>query len=81
VTVDGAAAPELGPGDAFGEIALLRDVPRTATVAALEDTRLLALEREHFLAAVTGHPDSTAAADEVVGARLGALRPALGPAA
>ncbi len=81
VSVDGAAAPELGPGDAFGEIALLRDVPRTATVAALEDTRLLALEREHFLAAVTGHPDSTAAADEVVGARLGALRPALGPAA
>ncbi|MEP7335407.1 MAG: MFS transporter [Actinomycetota bacterium] len=81
VTVDGAAAAELGPGDAFGEIALLRDVPRTATVTALEDTSLLALEREHFLAAVTGHPDSTAAAEEVVGARLAALRPVLGPRA
>jgi MFS family permease len=80
VDVDGAPAPELGPGDGFGEIALLRDVPRTATVQALDDSTLYALEREHFLAAVTGHPESTAAADEVVGARLGTIRPALGPA-
>ncbi len=71
MTVDGAPTGELGPGDSFGEIALLRDVPRTATVTAETDGRLLALGREEFLDAVTGHPPSARAADAVVGARLG----------
>jgi MFS family permease len=75
VTVDGTATGELGPGDSFGEIALLRDVPRTATVTAETDSELLALGREEFLDAVTGHPPSARAADAVVGARLG-LAPA-----
>jgi len=70
VEVDGAERAELGPGEFFGEIALLRDVPRTATVRALEPLRLYALDRDVFLPVVTGHAPSYEAAETVVGARL-----------
>ena len=70
VTHDGALLRQEGPGDFFGEIGLLRDVPRTATVTAVEDTVLLALSREDFLAAVTGQSDAFRAADDVVSLRL-----------
>jgi CRP-like cAMP-binding protein len=60
-------------GDCFGEIALLREVPRTATVVALSDVDLLALEREEFLAAITGDRRALAAGHELVEERLAAV--------
>jgi MFS family permease len=56
-----------------GEIALLRDVPRTATVGAETGCDLLALERDDFLAAVGGHSGSAGIAQDVVSARLGVV--------
>ena len=77
ILVDGQVVRVTGPGSYFGEIALLRDVMRTATVRAKTDVELEALERDDFIAAVTGHAASAEAADSVVAARLGSLRPGL----
>ena len=70
VVQDGHAVSELAASDYFGEIALLKDVPRTATVTARTPVVLYALDRDDFLAAVTGHPESEEAAETVVSARL-----------
>ncbi len=74
VTADGEHRASIIAGGFFGEIALLRDTPRTATVTAATDLELLSLDRDEFLAAVTGHAVSTQEADLVVSQRLGELR-------
>ena len=71
VTREGALLRTEGPGEYVGEIGLLRDVPRTATVTATEDTVLLGLGRSDFLAALAGTPAATRAADAVIADRLG----------
>ena len=74
VLVDGRPSASLGPGDYFGEIALLRDLPRTATVQAREDGLLLTLTHDAFVPAVSGYSPSLASAEAVVGLRLGPAR-------
>jgi MFS family permease len=74
VIADGTVEVEsttLGPGESFGEIALLRGTPRTATVRALSDVEAFALDGDAFVAAVTGHAGSARAAEGIVAARLG----------
>jgi MFS family permease len=61
---------QLAHGDGFGEIALLYDTPRTATVTAVTDAHLYALSREHFLTAVTGAPEAHHAARRLADDRL-----------
>lgn len=71
VTEDGGVVRQQGPGDFFGEIALLLDVPRTATVTTTEETVLYTLSRTAFLEALSGSDDSYRAADEAMRYRLG----------
>jgi CRP-like cAMP-binding protein len=67
---EGQQLREMDTGDSFGEIALLRRIPRTATVTALSRVEARVLAREEFLAAVTGSPESADSVEEVVSTRL-----------
>ena len=73
VSVDGLVIAVVTPGGYFGEIALLRDVPRTASVTSRGEVLAYALDRDAFLAAVMGDRQSTRAADEVIEARLAGI--------
>jgi CRP-like cAMP-binding protein len=74
---EGAAAGDvatiavLGPGEHFGEIGLLRDVPRTATVTAVEPTSILCLERDDFLDVVSQEAEARSVLDDLVLRRMG----------
>ena len=70
VAMDGRPHHREGPGAGIGEIALLRAIPRTATVTAVDDVDAWSIDCETFLGAVTGHEGSAAAADAVVESRL-----------
>ena len=70
VYVDDRLVRTQGAGEGFGEIALIRDVPRTASIRARTPMALWTLERDVFLAAVGGHPLSRRSADDLVAERL-----------
>ncbi len=61
VVIDGAVVTLLLPGDAFGEIAVLHRVPRTASVITAEATSLLTLEGEDVRAVIRDHGGALAA--------------------
>lgn len=73
VSCELGAYPPVGAGDVFGEIALLQDVPRTATVTARDECLLYVLDRESFLCAVFSHASAAGAARRVVSERLARL--------
>ncbi len=80
VSVGGEDRPTLGVGQGFGEIALLRDIPRTATVTAVGPLRTLSLPRDEFLAAIGSSRLAAETAAATAEDRLGADRvPGLTP--
>ncbi len=67
VVIDGVGVRQLGPQDEFGDRALLRDTPRTATVRARTEMRVLGIDRDAFLRAVTGEAGVRLAPPDLVG--------------
>jgi hypothetical protein len=63
---DGQRVRELGPGESFGEIALLRSVPRTVSVRAVDDLACAVISGARFVGAVTGFSATSSDADALV---------------
>lgn len=61
---------ELLPGQFFGELALVEDVPRMASVDALEETVLLVITKDDFQELVAQHPEAAIPVLRSIGARL-----------
>lgn len=72
ITKEGRDVVELGPGDSFGEIALLRSVPRTATVRVLEDASFAIVSGARFVSAVTGFSATSTAVEQNISNYLAA---------
>jgi MFS family permease len=70
VTQAGRRIGACAAGDYFGEIALLRNVPRTATVTARDEVQLYALDRQSFIEAVTAQAAGRDAGERIVEERL-----------
>jgi MFS family permease len=70
VTSCGEQLRDLEAGEVFGEIALLRDVPRTATVTATTDATLLVIRRMDFLSAILGTLESATTVEELITHRI-----------
>ena len=71
--VDGKSVRKMGPGESFGEIAMLRDTERTATVEASSDGVVMVLGRDSFLEGVAADPASMVVAEAIINTRLGDL--------
>lgn len=71
--VDGKSVRSMGPGESFGEIAMLRDTERTATVEATSDGIVMVLGRESFMEGVAADPASMVVAEAIINTRLGDL--------
>jgi MFS family permease len=67
---EGHTLRQLGPGDSFGEIALLHSVPRTVTVRVVEDADLAVISGARFVSAVTGFSATASGAQAVVDRHL-----------
>lgn len=63
----------LGPGDIFGEIAILDDSPRSATVVATEDTRAIVFNRTDFYLNIERYPKLAVRLLKVLGKRIRAM--------
>ena len=72
---DGARLNTLGPGDFFGEIALLASGPRTATVTTQEPTRLLVITHREFHSMMDEFPELAAQVMNALAHRIRRLEP------
>jgi MFS family permease len=64
IVKQGRDVAHLGPGDSFGEISLLRSIPRTATVRAIQDAEFAIVSGPRFVAAVTGFSTTSTAVEQ-----------------
>jgi ABC-type cobalamin/Fe3+-siderophores transport system ATPase subunit len=81
VSVEGCHVATLSPAAPVGEIVLLRDGHRTATIVANTNVELYALTREDFLTLVTSHESSAHAAERMIATRIIELKDILGRSA